>query len=341
MTQIRILHLVDDMTAGGVMRALDYLKSRPQLLDHGDHQVVHVGRRALSHGMFKADIIVSHLSIGWRMLPALLALRASHPGVRLVHIEHSYTRAFTALNVTHKRRFFGLLRVAYSVFDQIVAVSRDQADWMLERDLVDAEALVVIPSRVDLTAFAGIAPAPDRVRVIGAIGRLDRQKGFDVLIDAFRMCDLPEARLHIYGEGPEREMLMARARGDARIRFFGHISDPLVAYGRVDAVAMPSRWEAYGLVALEARAAGRPLLVSDVDGLKGHAALGGHLVRGYSARDWADQITRLCSETHRSQPITEVEVMAAEAQYAERWVAVFEGKEDIWQRKSVFDFVKT
>jgi len=51
----------------------------------------------------------------------------------------------------------------------------------------------------------------------GAIGRLDRQKGFDTLIEAFRQTRNPNVALHIYGEGEEGLALRALAEGDPRI----------------------------------------------------------------------------------------------------------------------------
>lgn len=54
----------------------------------------------------------------------------------------------------------------------------------------------------------------------------------------------------------------------------------------VDFVAIPSRWEAFGLVALEARAAGRPIICSDIDGLKTSAGAEATFVAGHSEIAW-------------------------------------------------------
>lgn len=267
MTSFKVVHLVDDMTAGGVMRNLEFLMQQPGIAARAMQSVCQVRRGVWAIGQIDADVIVSHLTISWRGLPGLVALRAMNPSVRLVHVEHSYTRAFVALNVTRKSRFFALLRVAYSLFDAIVAVSHAQAGWMTERGLVDPHALSVIHPEVDLAPLADIPPPADVPLTIGAIGRLERQKGFDILIEAFRKCTVPDARLLIFGEGSERLYLEGLAAGDTRIAFRGHVNDPAKAYGEVDIVAVPSRWEAFGLVVQEARAAGRPVLLAPVDGL--------------------------------------------------------------------------
>lgn len=293
MTRLKVAHLVDDTTAGGVMRLLDFICTNPDMARHADHQMHVVRRGAIGLRRIPADVIVSHLSISWRALPALVALRATHARQKIIHVEHSYTRQFTALNVPKVDRFMTLLRVAYALFDHVVAVSRDQAGWMAQRNLVIHGELSVIPPMVDLSRFAELADPVRPPRRIGAIGRLDRQKGFDLLIPAFRALPDRDLRLIFYGDGPERAALQELAGQDPRIRFVGHLSDPALAMANVDAVAMPSRWEAYGLVAREARAAGRPVLVAPHDGLRDQVADGAVPVMPYTENGWTAALSRL------------------------------------------------
>lgn len=315
----RIVHLVDDTTAGGVMRLLDYIMNLPQISGSSCQTMHVVKNNAISHGNIRAEVIVSHLSISWRSLPALVALRAMHPNARLVHVEHSYTRAFTARNVPKETRFFALLRVAYSLFDRVVAVSKDQGGWLRDSKLVENTNLAVIPNNIDIVVLSKIPPARPQPRVIGAIGRLDRQKSFDILIQAFRLCKNPDLRLRIFGEGPEKPALENLAEGDDRIKFYGHENEPAAIYSKVDVVAMPSRWEAFGLVALEARAAGRPVLVSDVDGLKDHIALGAIPVDGFDPKIWAESLMRICSVEHTQRPISNTKMIAMSNRFSESW----------------------
>lgn len=268
MSHQKIVHLIDDTTAGGVMRAVDYLTSHPALSEKAEHITVQVAKAALRADAYDADVIVSHTTLSWRGLPGLISLRAKNPNARLIHVEHSYTRAFTALNVSRRKRFFAMLRLSYALFDQIVAVSNDQGAWLQERGLVRSENLTVIPPLVDVAPFEAIETVAASPKTIGAIGRLDRQKGFDILIAGFRRWSDPDARLLIFGDGCERPRLEELAAGDARIEFRGHVQDPATAMASVSVIAMPSRWEAYGLVCLEALAAGRTVIAASVDGLK-------------------------------------------------------------------------
>ena len=293
MTRLRVLHLVDDTTAGGVIRVLDHILTAPALAEQADHSLRCVKRGSLLSARLDADVIVSHLAISWRALPMLVALRLMHPRTPLIHVEHSYTDHFTRHNVTRKGRFATLLRTAYALFNHVVAVSHAQGAWLVGTGAVKPAALSVIQSCVDLSAFRALAAPAGPVRVIGAIGRLDDQKGFDILVRAFRRTTNPDIALHIYGEGAQESSLRALAEDDPRIRFKGFAPDPVAAMAAVDAVAMPSRWEAYGLVAIEALAAQRPLLVNGIDGLTDHIPNGAREVAVQDLRSWQEALENL------------------------------------------------
>lgn len=293
MTFIRVAHLVDDTTAGGVMRVVDHMMTAPRLTRLAQHRLLQVDRNQLSAGHVEADVIISHLAINWRIVPLLASLRALHPKARLIHIEHSYTESFTALNVEYKRRFGVLLKLSYAMFHAVVAVSAAQGKWLKDKGLVRPAALHIIPSCVDLSAFRELAPATGTVKTIGAVGRLEPQKGFDILIRAFRNISNPDLALYIYGQGAQEKFLRTLAAGDSRIHFKGFAADPVAAMSGLDAVMMPSRWEAYGLVAIETLAAGRRLLVNDVDGLKDHLFQGAQLVDGPIIKAWQTALEEL------------------------------------------------
>lgn len=288
----KILHLVDDTTAGGVMRVLDFLRTDREMAQTADHEVRPVKRGKIIGRLGPADVIVSHLAVSWRSLPALTALRATHPRTPLVHVEHSYTKGFVTHNVTNPLRFKSLLKLAYSLFDRIVCVSNGQADWMVASRLVHTDKLTTIQSCVDLSAFRALPAPAGPARVFAAIGRLDDQKGFDTLIKAFRRCADPDIELHIIGEGGQETALRTLAGPDSRIVFRGFQSDPVTALAGVDVVLMPSRWEAYGLVAVEALAAGRRLLCHNIDGLNDHARHGGVMMDATNLEELAELISR-------------------------------------------------
>ncbi|MBU2994495.1 glycosyltransferase family 4 protein [Octadecabacter sp. 1_MG-2023] len=295
----QILHLIDDTTAGGVTRVVDFICTSDALNRTGNH-MIHKAQRGRFGTLPKAvDVIVSHTTISWRTLPALIALRASRPNTPIIHVEHSYTSAFVSLNVTRRGRFASLLKVAFSLFDRVVAVSHAQADWMTSRNIIEEQKLTTIQSCVDLKPLQSIPRIEGHITTLGAIGRLDRQKGFDLLIDAFKTLPNPSLRLKVIGTGPQEEMLRKLAGADERIEFVGFCADPNDAFRVIDAVVMPSRWEAFGLVAIETLASGRPLLCAKVDGLMDHEEHGtqyfGSFTRGSLASAIEDLLRTSCT----------------------------------------------
>jgi len=99
------------------------------------------------------------------------------------------------------------------------------------------------------------------------VGRLAREKGFDLLIEA--MQDLPGRRLLLVGDGPERASLEALASSlglGERVRFAGWVPEPWASRFRPDILVVPSRFEAMPLVVLEAMRAGVPVVATRVGG---------------------------------------------------------------------------
>jgi len=111
-------------------------------------------------------------------------------------------------------------------------------------------------------------------RIVGVVGRLRVEKGHALLLNALPLVlkAVPDATLLVVGDGPDREVLLAQARALGvmpRIVWTGERSpeDVLALYGLMDVVAVPSRFEGFGLSAAEAMAAGRPVVGTRVGGL--------------------------------------------------------------------------
>ena len=133
----------------------------------------------------------------------------------------------------------------------------------------------VVPNGVDTTLTGDRERTPFAGRYLLAVGRLGRTKGFDLLVDAFAGSDLePVLQLVVIGDGPELARLhsLVAERGlDGRVVFAGRLDPSAVAdaMAGADAVIVPSRIEAFGIVALEAWRSGSPLVMTNRGGAPG------------------------------------------------------------------------
>jgi glycosyltransferase involved in cell wall biosynthesis len=97
---------------------------------------------------------------------------------------------------------------------------------------------------------------------------MHRQKGFDVLLHAFARLHIADLALVLLGEGPERSHLesMARDLGIAsRVMMPGFVANPWHWMARAAAFVLPSRYEGFGSVLVEAMACGTPVVAADCE----------------------------------------------------------------------------
>lgn len=161
-------------------------------------------------------------------------------------------------------------RTVYPKADAIVVQSADISQWF--RDVLGLETQIV-PNPIDLEKFAPAMPIAIRRPRYSAMaaGRLEPQKGYDILIEAFARVasSNPQWDLVIYGMGQQRQDLERRIAAFGmrdRIVLAGHTLDIAKAYGNADLFVHPARYEGYPNVVQEALAAGRPVIATDCPG---------------------------------------------------------------------------
>lgn len=130
----------------------------------------------------------------------------------------------------------------------------------------------VVPNGVPLDAPVGEPPVMPPGRVVFAVGRLERMKGFDLLLEAVAELEDPTVQVVIGGDGAESNSLReqaARLGLSDRVHLPGRLSGGEVAatMSAADVVVIPSRREAFGIVALEAWRAGTPVIGTSRGGM--------------------------------------------------------------------------
>jgi glycosyltransferase involved in cell wall biosynthesis len=191
-----------------------------------------------------------------------------------------------------------------------VCVSRGVAEFIERSVGLDPEKTVVIPNAVDVEPFAQAQPAdltplgiPPNSRVLITIGRVERQKGIDVLLAAVPsvISRFADAHFLVVGDGPDRANLMryAQSLGVAdRVHWAGRRNDVPELLKTATALVLPSRWEGMPNVVLEAMAAGKPIVATDVEGVRELVSpdLNGWLVPSESPQLLGDALCKLLSD---------------------------------------------
>ncbi len=190
---------------------------------------------------------------------------------------------------------------------RLIALTAREAQ-NLERLGVDSDRIRIIPNGVDLSEFENLAVrrgAEGEVTVL-FVGRCySRQKGLEYLVRAVEhLPSRQKVHLKIVGEdwgGVTGLRALARALGiEDQITFTGPLprADVIRAYGSADIFVLPSLFEPFGIVLLEAMAAGLPIVASRVGGIPEVVQDGatGLLVRPGDSRVLAEAIGRLISD---------------------------------------------
>jgi glycosyltransferase involved in cell wall biosynthesis len=189
--------------------------------------------------------------------PGGVSAVVAHPPCPVVIHLHGTDAAIAPVGSQRAR----LARLVLRRADVVLAVSKDLVRWAYDVSGVTA-AVISMPLHPGLVVTDVPVDGP-----LLAVGRLVREKGFDVLI---RAASAIGVGVHIVGDGPERAALEQLAHQlHADITFVGSIAPrelPL-HYQTARAVVVPSRREGLGLVAAEAAACGRTVVASRVGGL--------------------------------------------------------------------------
>lgn len=329
-TNPKILHIVGDKKMGGVKSTLGGLVNS-ELAELFDFTISSIASDPTLRENWRSqpDLIVCHHPLRFKVLPHLLLMKWLNPHAKVLIHEHGYSQGYETYNVKAIARFHTMLKIFYSMADQVAAISQAQGNWMLKNHLVTPEKLKVITQCPPLQRFFDVSPKPTgKPLVLAAYGRFCEHKGFDVLIKALQQIpDLP-VQLKLAGEGLLDAELRQLAAASPNVEFVGRVDDVPRFLQTCDVVVIPSRWEAWGNVCLEAKAAARPVIASDVDGLTEQVQDCGVLVPPDDPAKLAEAIAHLVSlpakqlETWGSNGRNAVR--GSNERYLTQWKALFQ-----------------
>ena len=210
----------------------------------------------------KPDVLISSLL----NIPAILARALSVTHAPIILTERSLFSSIsqTASSLTEKISF-AVSRYLYNRADRLVAVSRASADDLVRAGIVASEKVQVIYNPVVSSGLKTLMKVqPDHVwlkekhkPVILSVGRLAPEKNYDILLAA--ISKIPEVRLIILGEGPERGMLeqLSYSLGIFdRVSMPGFVQNPFAFMARSDVFVLCSKYEGLPGALIQAMACG-------------------------------------------------------------------------------------
>lgn len=256
--------------------------------------------RALRRLLMREKIDIMHIhspAAGGQLAPALAARLAGVSGTLATY--HQVQNA----SLGRRTRAINSLTHRYLV-DVTVAVSHDVAASLVARAGLPGRRLRVVHNGIEPGGEPlSMETGRDEVRLV-YVGRLSQEKGVADLLRALARLQprFPQARTWIAGDGPERANLqrLAADLGIGRVvEFLGFRHDACALMSRADIVVHVPRYEGFGLVLLEAMAAGRPVVTNDAPGGMSEIVVNGEtgiVVPAGSEEKLVDALSRLAGD---------------------------------------------
>ena len=322
---VKVVYIIDNLRIGGAQQVFDYLianlpteRFEPTLINLRRDTDMAIELRA--SGVDVRSLGLSKFSPG--AVPALRsAIREIEPDI--VHTNLDFSNTFAAgaalaegVPVVIRHDQSGCLSRGRSYFIKRALAERlvgagahtiaisENVKAFNKAIGVDPATVTVIHNGVDPDRFAPapgaiVAGLPDGPK-IGFVGRIIRRKGLQYLVEAAPriLARVPEARFIVIGDGPRRRKIerQVNAAGLASsFVFLGYQQDTTAFYAAFDVIVVPSTFEPFGLVTIEAMATGRPVVASAVDGIAEiiEDNISGLLTPPGDSRQLADKILRL------------------------------------------------
>lgn len=218
--------------------------------------------------IIKPHIIHTHL-----FQPRILTSFASFFFRKAKLITHKHNN----VNLSKHNIFIILEIFSLLFYKRIITISQSVKKSLMKYEFVPERKITVIYNGIDFDKF-NKSRTNERFQeenklTIGVVCRLEQQKGIKYLLLAMRMIliKFPYVKLEIIGEGSLEEKLkgLSKKLGISNsVNFLGKFKDVIPLYKRMDIFVLPSIFEGFGIVLLEAMASGIPVVATNIEGIK-------------------------------------------------------------------------
>ena len=275
------IEIIDNYTS-----VFPFARCLKSLFEKNDFDIVH------GHGISSVAYPLS-VRLGGKKMPFVYTLH----GIASRHLV-GYKQPYRAV----LKLMFDMERFSVKRADKLICVSKSTIDDAVKYYSIARDKCVYIPNGADVKRFM-LKRKKRKPRTVGFVGFLHERKGVQCLVEGFAgvvKC-YPDARLVIIGRGPMLEKLKMQAENlgiQKNLAFLSHVSDKelVQCYSEMDILALPSLYEGFGIVAVEALASGMPVIVTDAGDLAAIAKSAG-IVINPGARQVEAAILRLFSDS--------------------------------------------
>ena len=257
----------------------------------------------------KADLVHTHITTGIDLIAETAENYTRIPMVWTLHYPH-------CLGPDQLLKYQKAIELVQRGGGRVTAVSQALARHFVAGRAISESTIEVAPVGVDLKQFSSRRPRdpgwrrsysiPVESIVLGGAGRIEHDKGFDTLIAALAIARSKGQDVHVViaGSGTQVPALRAAANNLGvldRVHLAGEIEDMASFYRELDVFVMPSRFEGFGLVLVEALASGVPSISSPVGAAAEVLTSGGGLLVPPGAPDeLAEAIIQMASPFERA-----------------------------------------
>ncbi|MEW8427399.1 MAG: glycosyltransferase family 4 protein [Candidatus Thiodiazotropha sp.] len=279
------LNLIDKYKDDGLMHRVILPDIHRDQLDSNSHKILYSGdKRGIARliSLFKTtrttikkwepDLIYFHSSF---TMPIMAMLRLIGLKSKIIYCAHGWG-ALSIKKGSLKRKLIEIIEGYLCGFaNTAINISHNEINHARSVNYhgnhVVIENAVCEPTLPPRLADAKTDDNPPNLNLL-FVGRFDRQKGLDILLDAFKAASVKRNDLHLHVIGDSVLHQYKTSISDTEnVTFYGWLSSAELEkhFSRADIVIVPSRWEGFGLVVAESMRAGTPVMVSDKGSLPG------------------------------------------------------------------------
>lgn len=168
--------------------------------------------------------------------------------------------------------FYFLTKLAYLLSTKVIAQNSADRDEQIKLRLGPARKYEIIHNAVEIKPVAPAQSGNKNYPILATVGRLSAEKGQVYLLEALKSVrkEFPDTQLLVIGDGilrKELETFVEKENLNSNVRFTGLCDDPSQLLKDIDIFVLPSLYESFGIVLLEAMAQYKPVIASNVNGI--------------------------------------------------------------------------